>query len=244
MAWPMTGILRGFCGLLAAVFLLPGIGPAHADDRPRVYFLVHTDTKSAILEKALQDKLPKLSVIVFGRFRDFQDALAARRPDAIVALHPVLTSFKVPVVLQGLRADQDWEPYVVLSTHSETIDGPLEGKVIGVIDILGRNDTQAFVNKLVGTEHLKLKRVTKVEDLLPLLQFSAADGVLVPGTAVKSVAERSHLPLLVREFDDAKVGLIALGVLNRWARDVTVKQIQSLNQESNRALGIDRWRAQ
>jgi hypothetical protein len=241
----MTAIRIRAVGLFVALMLVPAIVPAaRSDDRPRVYFLVHTDFKSAILEKGLQDKLPKLSVSVFGRYRDFLEALAARRPDAIVALRPVLNSFNVPVVLQGLRADEDREPYVVLSTHSETIDGPLEGKVIGVIDILGRNGTEAFVNKLLGTDHLKLKRVTKVEDLLPLLQFSAADGVLVPGTAVRSVAERSHLPLLVREFDDAKVGLIALGVLSPKARDVTVKQIQSLNKESNRALGIDRWRGE
>jgi hypothetical protein len=241
MALRMTGTHRGVLGLLIAL-VTPGILPARSDDRPTVYFYVHTETKSASLETRLQQKLPKLSVSVFGRYRDFEEALAARRPDAIVALHPVLTSLNVPVVLQGLRADLDWEPYVVLSTHSEVIDGPLAGKTIGVIDFLDRKSTQAFVYKLVGTDRLKLKHVTKLEDLLPLLQFSAADGVLVPGTAVKIVADRSHLPLLVREFEDAKVGLIALGVLSPRARDVTVKQIQSLDKETNRTLGIDRWR--
>jgi hypothetical protein len=206
-----------------------------------VYVYVHTDTKSAALEKGLQDKMPALSVTVFGRFRDFEEAMAARRPDGVVALQPLLGSLGVPVVLQGQRGDHDWEPYVVLST-SAAVDGPLSGKVIGVVDLLGRNGTQDFVTKLLKTSDLKLKRVTKMEDLLPLLQFSAADGVLVPAAAVKSVTERSRLSLRVREFPDAKVGLLAVGVLSPKSREVMVRQIQALDQDTNRTLGVERWR--
>jgi hypothetical protein len=178
---------------------------------------------------------------VFGRFRDFEEAMTARRPDGVVALQPLLSSLSVPVVLQGLRADHEWEPYVLLSTGAG-VDGSLAGKVIGVVDLLGRNGTQEFVTRLLKTDDLKLKRVTKMEDLLPLLQFSAADGVLVPAASVKSVTERSRLPLKVRELPDARVGLLAVGVLSARARDVMVKQIQSLDGETNRTLGIERWR--
>jgi hypothetical protein len=180
-------------------------------------------------------------VTVFGRFRDFEEAMAARRPDAVVALQPLLTSLSVPVVLQGLRADHDWEPYVLLTNGS--VEGPLAGKVIGVVDLLGRSGTQEFVTKLLKTDDLKLKRVTKMEDLLPLLQFSAADGVLVPAAAVKSITERSRLTLHVRELPDAKVGLLAVGVLSARARDVMVKQVLTLDGDTNRTLGVERWRS-
>jgi hypothetical protein len=237
----MSRCLRVARALLLVALIVAG-PPASGDERPSVYVYVHTDTKSAALEKGLQDKLPALAVTVFGRFRDFEEAMTARRPDGVVALQPLLNSLSVPVVLQGLRSDHDWEPYVLLSTGA-AVDGPLSGKVIGVVDLLGRTGTQDFVTKLLKTPDLKLKRVTKMEDLLPLLQFSAADGVLVPAAAVKGVTERSRLNLKVRELPEAKVGLLAVGVISAKARDVMVKQIQALDGDTIRTLGIERWRA-
>lgn len=228
-----------FAALIVLALLAPPAGAA--DPRPSLYVYVHTDTKSATLEKALQDRLPGVGVTVFGRFRDFEEAMTSRRPDAVVAFGPLLASQNVPVALQGLRGEHDWEPYVLLS-NGAALEGPLSGRTIGVVDLLGRDGTQEFVTKLLKTSDLKLKRVTKMEDLLPLLQFSAADAVLVPAAEVKSVTERSRLPLKVRELPEARVSLPAVGVLNGKARDVVTKQIQGLDGETNRTLGVDRWR--
>jgi hypothetical protein len=231
-----------FTKALLLAWWLTGAPGARGDDRPSVYVYVHTDTKSAALEKGLQDKLPSLAVTVFGRFRDFEEAMAAHRPDAVVALAPLLASLNVPVVLQGLRGDHDWEPYVLLSTGTAG-EGSLSGKSIGVVDLLGRNGTQEFVAKLLKTPDLKLKRVTKMEDLLPLLQFSAADAVLVSAASVKNVTERSRLVVRVRELPDARVGLLAVGVLTPAVREIVVKIVQGLDAETNRALGVERWRS-
>jgi hypothetical protein len=221
--------------------LLTAAATAADEARPSVYAFLHTDTKSATLARSLKDKLPGLEVTVFGRYRDFEEAMSSHRPDAVLALQPLLGSQKVPVVLQGVRGDQDWEPYVLLAT-GPAVDGSLAGKLIGVVDVLGREGTQDFVTKLLKTSDLKLKRVTKMEDLLPLLQFSAADAVLVPAGAVKSVTERSRLPLKVRELPDARVGLPAVGVLNAKVRAVLVQQIQGLDTETNKTIGVDRWK--
>src|SRR3954469_13242174 len=142
-----------FARAVLLVALLASAPVAEGDERPSVYVYVHTDTKSAALEKGLQDKLPALAVTVFGRFRDFEEAMTARRPDGVVGLQPLLSSLSVPVVLQGLRGDHEWEPYVLLSTGS-AVDGPLSGKVIGVVDLLGRAGTQDFVTKLLRTPDL------------------------------------------------------------------------------------------
>jgi hypothetical protein len=82
-----------------------------------------------------------------------------------------------------------------------------------------------------------------VEDLLPLLQFAAVDAVLVPAAAVKSISERSRLPMRVRELPEARVGLPALGVLTDRHRDGVVKQILGLDGETNRTIGVESWRA-
>ena len=210
--------------------------------RPQLYAYLFTDKKSAMLEKALQEKLPGLTVTVFGRFRDFEDAMATRAPDAVVTLPLFLESQRTPVVLQGQRGGNDWEPYVLVSPGAP-LDGSLDGKVIGVVDLFGRAGTQDFVAKLLKTPDIKLKRVTKTEDLLPLLQFSAADGVLVPTSAVKSMTDRSRLDLRVHSLPDARVKLPAVGVLNDRVRDLVIKQIQALDGESNRTVGVERWRA-
>jgi hypothetical protein len=232
------GIAAALLGALLAIGL---VAPARgADPRPALYVYLHTDTKSATLEKALQERMPSLTVTVFGRFRDFEEAMAARRPDAVVALQALLASQSVPVALQGLRGEHDWEPYVLLS--GAALDGALDGKVIGVVDLLGRDGTQQFVTRLLKTD-VKLKRVTKMEDLLPLLQFSAADAVLVPAAAVKSVTERSRLTLKVREMPEARVGLPAVGVLNAKVRELMVKQVQALDGDTCRTLGVEKWRA-
>jgi hypothetical protein len=240
----MTGGTRIARALLGALILLAGIvAPTRAaDPRPSVYVYVHTDTKSATLEKALQDRLPGLGITVFGRFRDFEEAMTSRRPDAVVAFGPLLASQNVPVALQGLRADHDWEPYVLLS-NGAALEGALSGRTIGVVDLLGRDGTQDFVTRLLKTPDLKLKRVTKMEDLLPLLQFSAADAVLVPAAAVKGVTERSRLPLKVRELPEARVSLPAVGVVNTKVRDLLVKEIQALDGDTNKTLGVERWRS-
>jgi hypothetical protein len=227
--------------LLVCLMALTRVGAAgDADGRPSVYAFLHTETKSATLAKSLQDKLPGLTVTVFGRYRDFEEAMTSRRPDAVIALQPLLGAQRMPVLLQGVRGDHDWEPYVLLATGE--VDGSLSGKLIGVVDVLGREGTQEFVSKLLKTPDVKLKRVTKLEDLLPLLQFAVADAVLVPANLVKSIADRSRLPLKVRELPDARVGLPAVGILNASVRAVLLEQIQQLDGDTNRAIGVDKWR--
>jgi hypothetical protein len=211
------------------------------DARPTLYVYLHRDIKSASLEKALRDQLPALTVTAFGRFRDFDEAITAKRPDAVLALQPLLASYKVPVVLQGRRGGQEWEPYVLLAR--EVLDGSVSGKLIGVVDLLGRDGTQDFVSKLLGTADIKLKRVTKMEDLLPLLQFAAADAVLIAAAEVKSLTERSRLPLRVRELPEARVGLPAVGLFNQAAEAVVIQQIKHLDAETTRSIGVDQWRA-
>jgi hypothetical protein len=210
--------------------------------KPITYVFLHTDSKSATLQRILAQKLPRLAVTVFGRFRDFEKALDMKRADVALALEPLLTSRNIRPTLQGIRGGKEWEPYVLLSAGA-SFEGGAAGKVVGVVEFLGRTGTQEFVDKLLKTQNVRLKRVTKMEDLLPLLQFSAADGVLVPETAVKAITDRSRLKLRVFPLPDARVGLPGVAVFKSNVRDLVVGQFQNLDSEAFRALGIDRWRA-
>src|SRR4051812_20848522 len=83
-----------------------------AGDRPKLYVFLLTGVKSAVLETALQAKLPGLTVTVFSRFRDFQEAMTSNRPDALLAFQPALDAQKATPVLRGLNKGQDFEKFV------------------------------------------------------------------------------------------------------------------------------------
>ena len=210
--------------------------------KPVVHVFLHLDAKSSVVERTLQQHLPQLDVTVFGRLRDFEERLTASRPDAVLSIGPVLRQHGQAVSLQGYRDGKSVEPYVLASVN-QPLEGSLAGKTIGVVELLGREGTQAFVSDLLKTATLKIKRVAKVEDLLPLLEFSAADGVLLPSSMLGMLVERTRLAIKTKELPGALVGLPAIAVLNPAARDLIVKSFQGLDAATKQLLGIDSWRA-
>src|SRR5205085_12365438 len=128
-------------------------------------------------------QLPGLALTVFGRFRDYQDAVTTKNPDAVVAITPLLDLDHTKATLQGMRGGKDWEPYLLVTTAAAS-PASWAGTTVGIVDLLGRDGTQAFAANAVGSTEVKVKRVAKIEDLLPLLEFSASDAVLVPSSAV------------------------------------------------------------
>jgi hypothetical protein len=222
---------------------------ALADDpRPTLFVFLQLDVKSSALEQALQKQLPGLAVTVFGRLRDFQDSVATRNPDAIIAIAPLLEQAHAKPALLGVRGGKEWEPYLLVMTGAAAAGAgsttpSLAGKTIGIVDLLGRDGTQAFAAAAVGASDIKVKRVAKIEDLLPLLEFSAADAVLIPSSAVKRFTDRTRLAMAVRELPNARVGLPAVAVRNEKARAAIVSGIQKVDVETRSLLGIDSWSA-
>jgi hypothetical protein len=205
---------------------------------PALYVFLQLDTKSSILEKTLQARLPGLTVTVFGRFRDFQDAFASKPPAAVLAVSPLLEQEHQRVTIQGTRGGKDWEPYVLVSV------GPMksvDGKTVGIVDLFGHDGTQAFAASLLKTNDVKIKRVAKIEDLLPLIEFSAADAILIPQAGVKRLTERTRLPLTVRELPNGRFGLPAVGVVDPAARDAVVRLIEGLDAQTRGLIGVEGW---
>jgi hypothetical protein len=232
------------------VWLLLGLGLVHPYQPPRramaqaskpvVHVFLQLDAKSSIVEKTLQQHLPELGIVVFGRFRDFEEGLTNGRPDAVLSITPVLQQRRKASCLQGQRGGKSTEPYLLASVN-QPLEGSLAGKTIGVVDLLGHDGTQTFLNNLLKTEDIKIKRVAKIEDLLPLLEFSAADGIVLPSSMLGRLLERTRLVIKTKELPGGPVGLPALAVLNPAVRDVVVRSFQSLDVPTNRLLGVDTW---
>lgn len=205
-----------------------------------VHVFLQLDAKSGALEKMLQQQLPGLALTVFSRYRDLEDASATARPDALVAITPVLQQRGQKPVLQGMRGGRDMEPYMLVWVGT-ALDGPLSGKTIGAMDVMGRDGTQAFVAGLLKVNDVKVKRVTKTEDLLPLLEFSSADGILVPSSTLARLSERTRLAIKSREVPGGPVGLPALAVFNDAAKDAITKALAAIDGATKKILGIDAW---
>lgn len=232
-AWMATALL--LLALSAARVATP------QSDKPVVHVFLQLDTKSGALERILQQQLPTLGVTVFSRYRDLEDA-AASNPDALVAIRPVLEQRGQSTLLQGVRNGKDAEPYLLVSV-GRPLDGPLSGKTIGAVDVMGRDGTQRFVAALLKTQDVRVKRVAKTEDLLALLEFSAADGVLIPSAALDRLTERTRLAIKTKEVPGGPIGLPAVAVFNGANKETVVKAFLRLDAATNKILGVDAWSA-
>jgi hypothetical protein len=239
---PLPRHRRWLAALLAlgALFAWPLPQGAHADGKPVLHVFLQLDAKSGVVEKTLQARLPGLGVTVFGRFRDFDDASAAGKPDAVLSIGPVLDARGSKPSLQGTRGGKPSEPYVLASV-GQPLTGALGGKTIGAVDLLSREGTQSFITGLLKTTDVKIKRVAKVEDLLPLLEFAAADAIVLPSSMLAKFMERTRLPIKTRDLPGAQVGLPAVAVLNPAVRDQVVSAFQKLDGPTKNLLGIEDW---
>jgi hypothetical protein len=236
IAWLVVGL-----GLLHPC---PPLQPALAQgNKPVVHVFLQLDAKSSVVEKTLQQHLPELGVVVFGRFRDFEEGLSNGHPDAVLSIAPVLGQRGKTASLQGQRGGKSAEPYVLASVN-QPLNGSLAGKTIGVVDLLGRDGTQTFLNGLLKATDIKIKRVAKIEDLLPLLEFSAADGIVLPSSMLGRLLERTRLVIKTKELPGGPVGLPAVAVLNPSVRELVVRSFRDLDLPTKRLLGIDSWSVQ
>jgi hypothetical protein len=109
---------------------------------------------------------------------------------------------------------------------------------VGAIEMLDRASTNVLVQNLVGKQ-VKVERVTKVEDLLPLLQLSRADAVLLPSRLFADIRATSSLNLEQRELP-TRLGLPALASVGPGGAQA-VAQASKLTGKAAQLLGVDSW---
>ena len=215
---------------------------AHAQsDKPTIFVYLPTDIRPNAFQKMLEESAPNVAVTVFGRIRDFQKNLKGTPPDAVLAAHPVIEDLSLPIGMQGKAGGAVDEQYVLVSVGQE-VDLAKADLVIGTVDLLGRKKMGGFVNKLIGrADGTKLKRVTKREDLLSLLQFKVADAILLRESSLESFKGKSKLDLKVKRVEGARVGLPAVGFLPD-ARTKEVKDaVGKFTGELNAIIGVTGW---
>ena len=222
----------GAAAVAVASMLLPRSAWAGA---PRLLVFLHAPQTQRALQAQLAAALPGVTVTAVGRIADFDRALAGGQ-DAILSLPLVLAAKGLTPSLQGLRGGKPDEPYALVGAGAAP--DPARVKVVGALDLLGRSDTTAFVHRVVGATPT-VERVSKVEDLLALLQMQRADAVLLPLRLVPEVQTMTRLSLAHRELG-TRIGLPAASSLGAGGAPA-LAAIERLPVNVSRSLGVDEW---
>jgi len=218
---------------------------AQAADKPSMFVYLPTDIRPNAFQKMLNSAIPGVNITVFGRVKDFQKNIKKQPPDAILSYRPVIDNEQgISIGLQGTNKGSQDESYVLISVGQNVELKADQQLTIGVVDLLGRKKMPNFVSKLVqATQKPKIKRVSKPEDLLSLLQFKVADAVLVPENDVKAFKAKSKLDLQVTPVSGARVGLPALGFLSDTNKKMIQTAVKKLQGKVQDIMRVNSWRA-
>src|SRR5882672_2156303 len=137
---------------------------------------LHVAMKQRAFQSALQAALRDVTTTAVGRIADFDRALA-EGTDAVLTLPIVLGAHSLSAELSGFSKGASDERYALVGTGSAP--DPKKVEAVGALDVLGREGTTTFVRRLLASQ-TRIERVTKFEDLLPLLQMQRVDAVVAP----------------------------------------------------------------
>jgi hypothetical protein len=229
---PRTRIAAQALAALAASALVAR--RAHARTGKLLVFL-HVALKQRAFESELQAALPGLEVRAVGRVGDFERGLEAGQ-DAVMSLPALLSMHGLASRLQGTRGGSPDEAYSLVGAGSSP--DPARVSAVGALDLLGRDGTNAFVHGLLGSKP-KVERVTKFEDLLPLIQMQKVDGILLPTRLLPDLRAASRLTLSQRDLAKL-VRLPAVAGIGPAGAEV-VAAVARLPLKVSRTLGVDGW---
>jgi hypothetical protein len=196
---------------------------------------LHVAVKQRAFQSLLGAGLPGVTTTAVGRVADFERALQDA-PDAVLTLPVVLSAQGLTPALRGHTRGSPEERYALVGGGATP--EPNRVASVGALDLLGRDGTNRFVRRLVGPQ-ARVERVTKIEDLLPLLQMQRVDAVLLPARLVPDLRAASRLTLSVRELD-LTVGLPAVATTGAGGAAV-LSAIAKMPRDVSKLLGVEEW---
>src|SRR5260221_7758291 len=197
---------------------------------------LHVTVKQRAFQSLLQTALPGITTTAVGRIADFDRALGAGQ-DAVLTLPIVLSAQGLTSGVRGYFQGASEERYAMVGSGSAP--DPTKVAAVGALDVLGREGTTSFIHRLLKSQ-ARIERVTKIEDLLPLLQMQRVDGVVTPARLVPKLQATSRLSLSPRELEE-KVGLAAAASVGP-AGAAVLKSIGKMPAQVSKMLGVDEWR--
>ena len=203
---------------------------------PKLLVFLHVAVKQRAFQGELQTALSGIDVTAVGRIGDFDRALA-EGTDAVLSLPVVLGARRLRPAMHGRHQGSSDETYALVGVDSMPDLAKIQN--VGALDLLGREGTDSFVERLLGAKR-KVERVTKVEDLLPLLQMQRVDVILLASRFVVELRKASRLNLVQRDIA-SKVELAAAANTGAGGAQIFAA-LSHLPASLSSAMGVDEWR--
>jgi hypothetical protein len=154
----------------------------------------------------------------------------------VLTLPVILAAHGLSPALRGAHQGSTDERYALVG--ADAVPDPARVTAVGALDFLGREGTSAFIQALVGGQP-KVERVTKVEDLLPLLQMQRVEAIVLPTRFFNELKAASRMSLVQRELT-RPIGLPAAAKLEPAGVEV-LSAISRLPSDISRSFGVDAW---
>ena len=230
-------LLRKAVGITAVV--LVSYGGASAG---KLYVYYPATVRPQVMQQKLSLACPTSEVMVFGRYEDFKAKVEADKPDVILTKTPLLAQFSgYTSASKAVGHGKTDEEFVLLSVDTPVDPATVNATtVIGVIDFLGRVGMSEFVKKFLPVEP-SLKRVTKVEDLLPLLTFKMAKAVIVSKDFVPFFKQTSQLKFVETPLPSGSSGIASIASRDASAGAI-IKSVQGIPQPAVIFPGVESWK--
>ncbi len=192
------------------------------------------------MQQELEKILPGMAVTVFGRYRDFIAKIKIEPPDAVCTKPLLIKQIGgFSPALAGVAKGKTVDEFTILSVDQAVDPKAIDQTtVVGILDFLGRTGMMNFVKEFFPTAP-KLKRVTKVEDLLPLLTFNMAKGIVIETKYVDYFKKKSQLNFVTTALPKSSSGIISLALKDGSTNDALVKKLKAAKCDF---FGVDQWK--
>lgn len=230
------GLKTSCIAIMLIAFGIPQI--ANAAD---IYIFKPSNEKATTVQEVIQGSCKDVNIIVFGRVKDFLKQVEAKKPSGIVSLLPVVKHHgDYNVVSKGSLDGATHDNYVLVSIDIPVDIAQIDTMKLGVIDILGRKGMTTYISDLFGKK-IAIKRVTKTEDLAPLLTFKAVDALLITQTVFDTLKQSSELNFVSTK-TELTIGLSTVATIQDDAKEAIEKCVSELPPEANTILGVQSWK--
>jgi hypothetical protein len=216
--------------------------PAAGEGGQALYVFYPSTTRPAAIQQLISDACgSEARVTVFGRFQDFKERTETDKPDFVITKPLVLA--QVPgysVRLTGQRKGRSEEPCVLLSIDKGVDLDSVSGITIGTVDLLGRAGTERYVAESFNRP-VRVNRVIKIEDLLPMLIFNKAQAIFIGEGNVEYFRKTTNLKLAVTEMPDCRSGIVVCAARTGDNSSAIAALLKDISRKTKTVLEIDLW---
>jgi hypothetical protein len=209
----------------------PGPAPRHTPN-PSLYIVGRKG-----IERSLAQSMHGIEVRAFGTVNELRTAMSTQMPDAIFGAPSAIQQAGFTPSMVGTTSARGG--YAIASFRPDITRDQLGSITLGTVEESGKKATEQRVNQLIGGK-AKLRRVQKVDDLLPLLQFKMADAIVVRDAQLAQIKSRTKQTLHTISLTGPGETR-AVAFTDGGRRSVVERALLDLAPEARAQLGVEKW---